>query len=479
LRPQISSRSSLGTRGSSSAARPSASSRQGALSRHLGNPSAAASLNSRTHANLGSRSGVNANLGARTGANLGSRTGTHLGARTGANLGSRTGASLGPRTGTNLRSHAGAGTHTSGRQVSDFLRLHNHAATAGSLSNGLHRGGASNAVRGNSHVSLGSHAGRAHHPSWGNLPGSQSSKIHNNLHTGFRNSINRHGHGNNAGNLGNVNNSWRGNNHNHWGRNDWRRYHPGYGQQWNNWSRPLRNNWYGYRYPWFNNSFWLGRSLSYPWWGNYYGNGGFYGGYYRPYSYWWSYPSWGGLCNWFPNYGWSSPYYYGYGYGGNVVYRDNYVYIDDQPIATTAQYAQSAADLATVDPSTIDPALNSEWLPLGTFALMADKDDVDAPRVVQLVVDKQGIVSGTMYNKSTDKTHVVQGRVDKETQRVAFTIDDNEDVVFETGIYNLTQDETPVLVHFGADRTETFLLVRLEEPKADAARARTSIDELP
>jgi hypothetical protein len=360
------------------------------------------------------------------------------------------------------------------QQLNDFLHLRGNAGASAAHSSGLNRSGVNAATRSNANVSVGSHAGRAHRPAWNNLQGSQVSSIRHNLNTSFRNSLNRHS-GVNAANLGNINNAWRGNNRNNWARNDWRRYNPQYGQQWNNWSGRLRNNWYGYRYPWFNNRFWIGRNLSFPWWGNYYGNGGFYGGYYRPYSYWWSYPSWGGLCSWFPNYGWSNPYYYGY--GGNVVYRNNYVYIDDQPVATAAQYAQSAADLATVDPSTIDPALNSDWLPLGTFALMADKDDVDAPRVVQLVVDKQGIISGTMYNKSTDKTHIVQGRVDQETQRAAFTIDDNEDVVFETGIYNLTQDETPVLVHFGTEKTETFLLVRLEQP-ADSS-ARSSISELP
>ncbi len=38
----------------------------------------------------------------------------------------------------------------------------------------------------------------------------------------------------------------------------------------------------------------------------------------------------------------------------------------------------------------------------------------------------------------------------------------------ETGIYNLTQDETPLLVHFGKDRTEQWLLVRLNQDDTDA-----------
>ena len=40
------------------------------------------------------------------------------------------------------------------------------------------------------------------------------------------------------------------------------------------------------------------------------------------------------------------------------------------------------------------------------------------------------------------------------------------DRVFETGIYNLTKDETPVLVHFGKERTQQWLLVRMQKPAA-------------
>jgi hypothetical protein len=51
--------------------------------------------------------------------------------------------------------------------------------------------------------------------------------------------------------------------------------------------------------------------------------------------------------------------------------------------------------------------------------------------------------------------------VDKKTQRAAWTIGDNKDNVMETGFYNLTKDEAPMLVHFGKDKTEQWLLVRM------------------
>jgi len=36
--------------------------------------------------------------------------------------------------------------------------------------------------------------------------------------------------------------------------------------------------------------------------------------------------------------------------------------------------------------------------------------------------------------------------------------------VLETGLYNLTQPQTPVLMHFGILQTQTWFLVRLEQP---------------
>jgi hypothetical protein len=44
---------------------------------------------------------------------------------------------------------------------------------------------------------------------------------------------------------------------------------------------------------------------------------------------------------------------------------------------------------------------------------------------------------------------------------VAWTIGDQKDTVFEAGLYNLTQDQTTMLVHFGKDKTEQRSLFRV------------------
>lgn len=240
---------------------------------------------------------------------------------------------------------------------------------------------------------------------------------------------------------------------------------PRRGAYWNDWSVGIRNHWHprGY-HGYFNNRFWATHSVFHPWARHHYWWGGRY-----PYSYWWGRPAWGGVVGWFPGWGWNAPIFYGYGRGGNVVYSNGWVYMNDQPIATYADYAYSAAELAEV-PIPENPDAATEWLPLGTFALSTGPEDKDPTRVLQLVVDQDGIISGTMYDEATDQTVAVQGRVDKDTQRVAFTMGDNPNVVYESGIYNLTQDETPLLVHKG-DETDIYMLVRLDPPEDAAAGA--------
>ena len=42
-------------------------------------------------------------------------------------------------------------------------------------------------------------------------------------------------------------------------------------------------------------------------------------------------------------------------------------------------------------------------MPLGTFAVSSSQQEANPDRVVQLAVDKDGVVSGTLYNEATDQ----------------------------------------------------------------------------
>jgi hypothetical protein len=92
---------------------------------------------------------------------------------------------------------------------------------------------------------------------------------------------------------------------------------------------------------------------------------------------------------------------------------------------------------------------------------------------LQLAISKEGVIAGTFYNESTGATHPVEGMVDENTQRSVWKAADgsNADIVMETGLYNLTQDQAEVLVHYGPDQTQEALLVRLEESERPESAA--------
>ena len=150
-----------------------------------------------------------------------------------------------------------------------------------------------------------------------------------------------------------------------------------------------------------------------------------------------------------------------YDYGQTVTYQDDAVDVNGQDAGTPEEYSQQAADLAAAGAQAEAPA-DGEWLPLGVFAL-TKTGETQSDVVLQLAVNKQGVIRGNSTDTKTGQTQLVQGSVDKAAQRVAFTVGDNTSTVVETGLYNLTKDEAPVLIHFGGDRTEQWLLVRLQE----------------
>jgi hypothetical protein len=83
---------------------------------------------------------------------------------------------------------------------------------------------------------------------------------------------------------------------------------------------------------------------------------------------------------------------------------------------------------------------------------------------LQLAVSKQGVINGTFQNTATSAVQAVEGMVDKQTQRAAWTAVGKSRPLMEVGIGNLTKDSTPALVHFPDDTTQQCLLVRLEKP---------------
>jgi hypothetical protein len=211
----------------------------------------------------------------------------------------------------------------------------------------------------------------------------------------------------------------------------------------------------------FTNSFYRGGIVP--------GGYNYYGGWAaRGPNYAWSPVTWGAFGT-FLGGAWSTaqPVYYGYGQGGNVYYENNVVYVNGQAAGSPEQYYQQAQALAAAAPPADQlNAQQQDWLPLGVFALTSE-DTGDSQAVIQLAVNKQGVIAGTYYNEANQVNRPIQGTVDFKTQRAAMSFADNKntDRVLETGIENLTKDEAPALLHFGAEQSQPVLLVRLKQPE--------------
>jgi hypothetical protein len=156
---------------------------------------------------------------------------------------------------------------------------------------------------------------------------------------------------------------------------------------------------------------------------------------------------------------------FAYNYGSDVTYQNDEVYYGSQPVATAEQYYQQASALAQSPPATDSAA---EWMPLGVFALV-QKEQSDPQFVMQLAVNKAGAIGGNYTDMISGTNAVIQGSVDKKSQRAAWTVGKNKNTVCETGLYNLTKDEAPALIHIGKDRTQQWMLVRLKQPEQTTA----------
>jgi hypothetical protein len=231
--------------------------------------------------------------------------------------------------------------------------------------------------------------------------------------------------------------------------------------QWNNWRHDnftqINDYWnrhWGDHDHWFGNDWWNDHPyINRPWNDNFN---------------WWGWATWGAVTSWVP-WGWTTPVYYNY--GDNVYYQDDQVYYGNQPVATSEEYAQQAEAIATSVPDT-QPAAD-DWMSLGVFAITQDgqSSGAEPTMYLQLTVSKEGILAGTFQNTTNNTVKSVEGMVDKQTQRAAWTVVGQTRPIMETGITNLTQDTAPALVHFADGTTQQWLLVRLNEPTGGGGTA--------
>ena len=109
-----------------------------------------------------------------------------------------------------------------------------------------------------------------------------------------------------------------------------------------------------------------------------------------------------GLCG----YGSAAPL--SYDYGVNVTAQNGNVFVNGQSVGTTAEFSQQAATLAlTGDAAQVTTA--DQWLPLGVFAMV--RNEREHPQlIVQLAINKQGILRGNYIDELTESTLPIRAR---------------------------------------------------------------------
>ncbi len=165
-------------------------------------------------------------------------------------------------------------------------------------------------------------------------------------------------------------------------------------------------------------------------------------------------PTWAGVSAWVGVA--AEPIAYAYpAYSTTVIYDDP---TGADAVAHKAQ-ADEAAELAEAGQN---PDAGADWMELGVFALVVD-GQTQPGAMVQMSVSKEGIIKGTYYDVLTDTTQPLSGSLDTTTQKVAWSLDSNKSIVYETGLETLTEDQGPMLVYFGGNQTQKWTMVRVEE----------------
>ena len=141
------------------------------------------------------------------------------------------------------------------------------------------------------------------------------------------------------------------------------------------------------------------------------------------------------------------------GYSGSYAEPVTYEYTDDgtyangQEVTVDDEYSKQARELAAAGAQLLQQKIDAqeadklEWLPLGVFALCKSEDG-DPTMFLQLAISREGIVAGSFANTTNNENLSVQGGADRESTRLAVTIGDQDDVVVETGLYNVTEQQS-------------------------------------
>lgn len=173
----------------------------------------------------------------------------------------------------------------------------------------------------------------------------------------------------------------------------------------------------------------------------------------------WRPAAWSTLAGW-GAWNWSNPYYYDEGgYAYPVTASESAPAYSSSSITEPYQPVQMYSAQGTPAPTAGD------WLPLGVFAVAHNANAAaQSNRFIQLALNRSGEIAGVLYNSLTDAAQDLTGRIDSNTQKAYWSLTSGTgSPIASTGLYNLTEDQTPVNVHFLDGTDQTWALVRLQQ----------------
>lgn len=175
---------------------------------------------------------------------------------------------------------------------------------------------------------------------------------------------------------------------------------------------------------------------------------------------WYSVATWPRVAVWLP-WQWSRPIYYYYEADGDVYYSTTEDYSYLTPVDSKEIFIAEAVRIANGRYPISDQ--QSDWMPLGMFTVASDDDSTDMPKIyISLAISKDGAVTGAYFDAASNSTFEIQGGIDPESQRIAWKFVGYDWPIMESGLYNLTKEESTLLIHTSSRTTETLLLIRLD-----------------
>ena len=74
---------------------------------------------------------------------------------------------------------------------------------------------------------------------------------------------------------------------------------------------------------------------------------------------------------------------------------------EGEPVATEEEYYEQAETIADAGAQTQD----EEWLPLGVFAIIAETDQTQTDKVIQLALNREGAIRGNYQDMLIGASH--------------------------------------------------------------------------